>query len=424
VLKATKTEELIRPVGVIQRGRAEWLSLVRHGANRTPFIAVKHDGADTGGGMGIQAVQSILMPEDVDLGELRRWFDEVGMSNVNLAGTVKSDGIVEYVQEDAAKFDGGADSLDEIALGDTGVRLRVGYLSVESAAKADLASILTVPEGISMSTPISAEVEVRTETFRSAWYDKSEALFYAVCSAVELQADPVTRKQQVMNAVTAFSEWVASAMDTLNAVEQAMGTQTNSNGGGADGAAQKSDTSKSPVSTWWGSFRRMITGDVAGDITNSTTNDVAAIAAAKSDDTNDTGVVDMNADEVRAIVTEALKADREAQAAVAASAQAQAEAAAKVAELEALKSEVAELRAWKDQAAAKSDADATGEAQADAQRAEELQAIKSDLGTITAKLAAWEASPGTVRTQDSGRAAPAVKSDDPDAVFLPLFNEG
>ncbi len=110
----------------------DFVSLVDHGANWTPFTSIKHDATGVSLMPG-QIIQAIIMPLEVDIIELERLYGEEWFGQVDIAKKEEFEATVRYVQRDDADFEEfereAAFVLKDIA--DTGGHFVVGTLKAD-----------------------------------------------------------------------------------------------------------------------------------------------------------------------------------------------------------------------------------------------------------------------------------------------------
>lgn len=144
----------------------DFVSLVDHGANWTPFTSIKHDAAGAYLMPG-QIIQAIIMPLEADIFELERLYGEEWFSRVNTDKRETYADKVRYVQRDESDFEeferDAAFILKDI--GDTGGHFVVGALK---AGKRD-EPVLKLPAG-----PIGQSQGYVVEANRNPHDDKGD----------------------------------------------------------------------------------------------------------------------------------------------------------------------------------------------------------------------------------------------------------
>ena len=103
----------------------EFVSLVKHGANRTPFVILKND---KGGAMS-KVVQAILLEKSLPIDEAEKYLADYATDNVVDGKTHKS-----YIQKDEELFEKGSFESEKLA---DGVELIKGVLKSEDTTVED-----------------------------------------------------------------------------------------------------------------------------------------------------------------------------------------------------------------------------------------------------------------------------------------------
>jgi len=207
------TEEKEADVTFLSDAELNFVSLVRHGANRSPFRVIKKEK----GGAKQMVVQSILIPKDVSLEELSKvegceWVVEAKEDKKEEFDTYD-----KYIQIDEKKFD--RSTLQLKKLDSKGTFAMVGSL-VDNGTKGD---VLTVPNQKAdipiapMDAPV-AEMEgpAFVLTFRDM-FDRELSSFLDVVrgSMSQSNVDPKKRKSAVMNALGAFGNFLSVGIDLI-----------------------------------------------------------------------------------------------------------------------------------------------------------------------------------------------------------------
>jgi len=191
-----------------------FVSLVKHGANRSPFRVIKED---KGGDKMTMVIQSILVPTDSSLEELSK------KENCEWAIEAKSDQKEEFdtynkfVQIPEEKFEKG--SLQLSKLNADGTFAMVGVLKDGESKEA-----LTIPEK-KMDIPISPMDSAVAEsegpafvlTFRDM-FDRELSSFLDVVRGTMSQSkvDAKKRKASVMSALNAFGNFLSIGIDAID----------------------------------------------------------------------------------------------------------------------------------------------------------------------------------------------------------------
>lgn len=394
-VKITQKYDRIQPVSFITKARAKFITLADKVANASPFAVKSEDG------MAGQYIQAIILPNGQKIEDLEQIYDPELLKTLKWDRAEKGETLTKYIQVEEDAFD--PESLTTVPIGETG-QMIVGELT--QAAKADLVEY-GPGSGRGAVTPVpgqntwgktgywerSADGNIPRyavpETFSDTVQQKISAMTGAIRGAVELESDPKKRKTQCVNAVKAFQDWLAGALETM----------------GAD--AEKADLENQ--------IMELVKNSLPGGVTDNNS------IAQKSDNG---GIDKMDANEIKRLVadslketvpgmiSQALKADKEAAENLAAE-------QAKKEEYDALKKDIADLKA---QLAEDKKSEGEGEAAKtdDPEKLrEEITALKSELAGALDKFRAIESSPLIAPSQgDNSR---ALKSEpDPDDVFNDL----
>jgi hypothetical protein len=191
--------EKTQPVVFRTHAHAEWISLVKHGANRTPFYLIKSDG-----GSKLQVIQSILVPKGITLAQLA--------SRENLTFLVDAkdqkishDDFDEYLQIPADQFEPGTLMLDKLA-DDT--QVRVGTL------KSDRPDALVWKQG---DVGVLHQEMPQPDTVADVLYRDWQALQSSVFGALGSSGlDDKKRKQMVFAAIDGFKTAMSMLMDQVS----------------------------------------------------------------------------------------------------------------------------------------------------------------------------------------------------------------
>lgn len=205
------------PVSLVTRAKREmvtllsnvdvgFVSLVKHGANWTPFTAIKTDSGDSG--MAGQVIQSILMPAEADLGALREAYGEEWFNRVKTEDAETLDHFVRFTQRGEDEFNAAAFHLVDAA--GTGAFFVCGALKAE---KQDAAALM-IPSAPMSATLIEGSSEVRL-SFGELFFRKIDEYIRIVESVMELTNDPATRINTHSEAWTAVDLFVRAALEKL-----------------------------------------------------------------------------------------------------------------------------------------------------------------------------------------------------------------
>lgn len=187
-----------------------FVSLVKHGANWTPFTAIKNDCGDVE--MAGQVIQAILMPTDKDVNDLKDLYGDAWFSRVKTGDVEKHEHFTRFIQRAEEDF---SETTREAAFhlvdaGRTGGYFVCGTLKAEKAS----ADALTVPEDSMAQTLVQVTREVNL-SFADVFYRKIDEYLRIIESAMELHIDPEKRISAHNDAWKAIDEFVRAAFSKL-----------------------------------------------------------------------------------------------------------------------------------------------------------------------------------------------------------------
>lgn len=188
----------------------EFVSLVRHGANRQGFRVVKGD--QEGGRMPGNVIHSVLVPSGRSLSEVAQekdcgWVNDL----IPTEGKAKGD-YVEFQQAPTDRFK--ADTLQMRRIGDSGALAVVG--EVEKQVEAD---VMVLPDSPDTKPIASVDVPPMQFSFRDLFFKELDAFLSTVEGTMSQSSlDAGARKKAVMNAHKAFGGFLTMALDALNKV--------------------------------------------------------------------------------------------------------------------------------------------------------------------------------------------------------------
>ncbi len=207
-----------REVMLMTDVQAEFVSLVRHGANQAPFKVVKSE--DKGGENVSMIIQSIVVPSSVSLDVLAAkadlsWLNDVRKDLVEDHGEYK-----KYVQFPVEKFDQSTMAMKKL---DESSWAIVGKLVDSELAK----QAVTVPAKKQMDVPVRPiDMTVAEESFdvKFSFGELFDTELFALMDVIKgaLSAQgwtPKARKQAVMNALEGFKTFVSAGLDALDEAE-------------------------------------------------------------------------------------------------------------------------------------------------------------------------------------------------------------
>ena len=214
-------EEVQKDVTLMTNPEAEFVSLVRHGANRMPFRVVKT--ARKGGETSVTfAVHSILLPTGVKLENLaskegRQWLSEARVDKAEA-----HDGYTKLEQTAMKSLDPG--TLQMVNLGD-GVLAVVGQLRKNASVEGALTVGDDVAKGLNLDSPLDAPVstEISQAAMQALTPSFGQLLDMEIGSMMNViygtlqqtGADAKSRKAAIMKAVDAFKTFLGTGLDAI-----------------------------------------------------------------------------------------------------------------------------------------------------------------------------------------------------------------
>ena len=193
-----------------------FVSLVRHGANRSPFKVIKEE-KEGGDGKMTMVIQSILVPKNSSLEDLAKKKDCAWAVEAKTDSKETFDTYDKYVQIEEDGFV--QNSLQLTKLDGNGTFAMVGSLKDGKSKE-----VLTIPEQ-KMDIPISpmdtaiaeADGPAFVLTFRDM-FDKELSGFLDVVRGTMNQSkvDTKKRKASVMSALTAFGNFLSIGIDAID----------------------------------------------------------------------------------------------------------------------------------------------------------------------------------------------------------------
>lgn len=210
------TEEAEKEVGLIEEGKAEFVSVVRHGANRQPFRIIKGEGGVKNN--MIKKIQSILVPTGMELMELQK-DEKLGfLTEASGEAAKKFEHYTRYDQADIKKFD--KDSIQLVKLSEKAYAI-VGALvpGVEDKNIMSLSSefekAATITDTV-FDAPIEAGRQF-TISFGDIFHKELDAFVSVVINSMRQSAGELKkRKQMILNAFEAFKSFMVMGLDTVD----------------------------------------------------------------------------------------------------------------------------------------------------------------------------------------------------------------
>jgi|GEM_PF-6057204 len=216
-LVVTKSEERLKPVILYENAKALWITLADRAANWTPWSKKSESGEVND--MAGEVIQAIIAPIGNDLEELRKILGEEQWKLLTTEKAEKHDDCVKYVQADEKRFE----DLQASQVTESGIKLLYGKLrESKNAVKAESEALIPFPAASGMPPEYGQTTSRSQESFSSQLWRKSSALRDAITTAIELGGNDWGKiGTQCNDAVDAFDEWLATALDRL---EEATGT--------------------------------------------------------------------------------------------------------------------------------------------------------------------------------------------------------
>lgn len=199
----------------------EFVSLVRHGANRTPFRVVKSEE----GVNEMMFVQSILVPKSVNLDEIVSKEGLTWLEKVKLSSKEDFDDYVKLHQMPVAKFE---KNLNMVKLDPSGVYAITGSLVDKEDSKDALTfeskkvSKMMEVSGSPADAPV-AEVERKpyVVSFKEMFEVELDNFLSVVRGTLNQSGvTPEKRKKTVMSALDGFKSFLTVALDAVNTAKK------------------------------------------------------------------------------------------------------------------------------------------------------------------------------------------------------------
>lgn len=212
------TEEIEKDIGVLTDVDVQFVSLVKHGANRMPFRVVKTEKR----GDSVITVQSILVPKGMVFENIVTEKDLEWLAEAKIDCKVDNDEYSNFIQADAKKFT--PESLNMIKLNNKGVWAIVGKMEKEEDAK-DILTLGKVNTEKAIEVPISVADAPITTIPRSpiviTFKDMFERELYNFLDVVkgtlgQAGVESGKRKKTIISAFDAFKSFIAMALDTVD----------------------------------------------------------------------------------------------------------------------------------------------------------------------------------------------------------------
>lgn len=231
------TEEVEKDVTLLEEADVEFVSLVRHGANRMPFRVIKEDvskaGAEEKEGMPMKTnessrhavVQSIIFPKGVSVEKMAAQKGLAWLNEVTALEAEDHGGFSKYVMLDAKSIED--DSVSMMRIGNEGVWAIIGRPTTD----VDLSSALSVGKmgetgELNVVQPITqapiAEVALPPQRvlFEEVYYREYSNLGNAIMGILGQSCmEPEVRKEAIIAAVEAFKGFLMLALEMIESAD-------------------------------------------------------------------------------------------------------------------------------------------------------------------------------------------------------------
>jgi hypothetical protein len=215
------TQESEKDVTLLKDADVEYVSLVRHGANRMPFRVVKQQEGGEKQNMRY-AIQSIILPKGGDLSLLAQ---TEGLEYLSEATTEHRKDFDEHFRLDQLShkvFD--AESMKLLKVGNGWLLVGAlndsekceGALTLSKDQVEKLASLPAAPMNAIIGDPDAAAQMAMAASFRDLFETELYAMLDIVHGALkQAAAEPKKRKTQIMSAIDAFKSFLSMGLDAI-----------------------------------------------------------------------------------------------------------------------------------------------------------------------------------------------------------------
>lgn len=237
-------EEQRKKVNLLRDVDAEFVSLVKHGANRMPFRVIKLDKQRGGEKKTMTlAIQSIILPKGKSIEDLTKLDGLQYLSEADLTQKQDHDQYVKFPQVDPKLFD--SESMQIVKAGEG--YLIVGLmtektdkqvLSLSEDQVEKLSTIPTSPMDAIIGDPDVAAQAAMVNSFRDMFDVELYSMIDIVTGALrQTSGDPKKRKNTVLSAVDAFKNFLSVGLDAIggNGAEMSKFEKTESGGNSIGG---------------------------------------------------------------------------------------------------------------------------------------------------------------------------------------------
>lgn len=215
-------EEQRKKINMLKNVDAEFVSLVKHGANRMPFRVVKMDKQRGGEETEMTlAIQSIILPKGRQIEDLTKIEGLQYLSEADLSQKQDFDEYVKFPQVDPKLFDSGSMQLVKAGDGFLIVGLmkekidkQVLSLSQEQVEK--IAALPTAPMDAVIGDPDVAAQQAMVTSFREMFDRELYSMIDVVTGVLrQVASDPKKRKNAILTAVDAFKNFLSVGLDAI-----------------------------------------------------------------------------------------------------------------------------------------------------------------------------------------------------------------
>jgi hypothetical protein len=215
------TQESEKEVTLLKDADVEYVSLVRHGANRMPFRVVKQQKGGEKQNMRY-AIQSIILPKGGELSSLAQTEGLEYLSEATSEHRKDFDDYFRLDQADPKMFD--SESMKLLKVGNGWLLVGAlqesekgeGTLTLSKDQVEKLASLPAAPMNAIIGDPDAAAQMAMAASFRELFETELYAMLDIVHGALkQAAAEPKKRKTQIMGAIDAFKNFLSMGLDAI-----------------------------------------------------------------------------------------------------------------------------------------------------------------------------------------------------------------
>jgi len=210
---AIETEDVEKQVGILNKDtHIDYLSLVRHGANRQPFRIVKKEGGEIDN-MDYK-IHSILVPNGMNMSDLAKEEKLAFLTEAKTSVQKKFDEYTKYEQADLKKFE--KDSMRLVKLSDSSYAV-VGSLmdGVDDKDTLSLSKAVVIADANVLHAPLEAGRQF-VVSFGDLFFDELDSFESILINAMRQSGlSAKKRKQTVLNAFEAFRGFMVMGLDAV-----------------------------------------------------------------------------------------------------------------------------------------------------------------------------------------------------------------